>query len=88
MLYSDDAQNNVITGTALGSKYFHNTTFKCEDENSGEKVDRYVYYDNVPPKTGDSEPGLLDGINILQVKLIPVNLNPFIHKIQNLNVGN
>tara|TARA_X000000950_G_C13921444_1_gene663672 strand:- start:11449 stop:12249 length:801 start_codon:yes stop_codon:yes gene_type:complete len=64
-------QNNTITGDSLGSKYFHNTTFKCQDENSGEKVDRYVYYDNVPPKTGDSDPGLLDGMKYSASQIDP-----------------
>ena len=61
-------QQNVENGTTLGSKYFYNTTFKCEDENTGEKVDRYMYYDNKPP---GSEAGLLEGVNYSASQIDP-----------------
>ena len=61
-------QQNVHSGPTLGSKYFHNTTFKCEDENTGETVDRYMYFDNKPP---GSEAGLLEGVNYSASQIDP-----------------
>lgn len=36
------------TGQPLGNKYFLYTGAKCKDKKSGNKVDRYIYINNVP----------------------------------------
>jgi len=40
--------NASKTGGPLGNKFFLKTGAKCKDINSGRKVDRYIYVNNVP----------------------------------------
>lgn len=37
-----------VTGKPLGNKFFIKTGAKCQDEDTGEEKDRYVYINNIP----------------------------------------
>lgn len=49
------------TGQPLGNKFFLKTGAKCKDINSGRKVDRYIYVNNVPQ---GNIPFISDGIGV------------------------
>lgn len=71
------------TGRPLGNKFFMKTGAQCKDINTGEKVDRFIYVNNVPQGNIPFVSGLT-GANFSELKgLIPgvmgnLNvLNPF-----------
>lgn len=92
LLVSGDSKASK-TGGPLGNKFFLKTGAKCKDINSGRKVDRYIYVNNVPQGNIPFISSVA-GVNFRELRgLIPGtisnmnSLNPFTI-IQSFLIGN